>query len=142
MTCDSNDEEFVVHHAGEPNAVFRMHECGLHCCDPREDHAVFVITAAGNKLGFTARQTKGAETAGRLCETLAHPSAKDCRWAVQNNLIKNCPTSVDDIEVAVEMWGKNTDMLKGKTTRHKSIHVAADFTKAPKEIVKLHKEVS
>ena len=72
---------------------------------------------------------------------MACPSAKDCRWAVQNNLIKNCPTSVDDIEAAVETWGKNIDMLKGKTTRHKSIHVAADFVKAPKEIVKLHKEV-
>ena len=52
-TCDSNDEEFVAHRDDEPNTVFRMHECGLRCCDLREEHAVFAVTAAGNKLGFT-----------------------------------------------------------------------------------------
>ena len=143
MTCDSLDEEFVVHRegTGEPNTIFRMHECGLHCCDPREEQAVFACTVAGNKLGFTVRQTKGAEKAVTLCKTLAHPSPADCRWAVQNNQIKHCPTTVDDTKVAITMFGKDVNALEGKTTRKNMIHVAEDFTEIPKELLDLHKEV-
>ena len=48
---------------------------------------------------------------------------------------------VQDIEVAHEIWGKDTASLKGNTTRTKPIHVAQDFVKVPKELLWLHKDV-
>jgi hypothetical protein len=66
---------------------------------------------------------------------------KDFKWVIQRNQIKDCPVTVQDIDVARKIWGKNIAALKGKTTRSKSIPVARDYVKVPMEIMKLHKEV-
>jgi hypothetical protein len=64
VTYDSDDKMFVVYREsqGKPNMEFRMHKCGLHYYDPRnENHLAFVNTVSENKEGFTKRQIKGAE---------------------------------------------------------------------------------
>jgi hypothetical protein len=66
---------------------------------------------------------------------------KDLKWVIQSNQIKDCPVTVQYIDVALKIWGKNTASLKGKTTRSKSIPVARDYVKVPMELMKLHKEV-
>jgi hypothetical protein len=48
---------------------------------------------------------------------------------------------VQDIDVALKIWGKNIGALKGKTTWSKPNPVAKDFVKVPVELLKLHKEV-
>jgi hypothetical protein len=49
--------------------------------------------------------------------------------------------TVQYIDVARKIWGKNIVALKGKTTWSKSILVDRDYVKVPMEIMKLHKEV-
>ena len=49
--------------------------------------------------------------------------------------------SVQDIEVASKIWGKDITALKGKMARCKPIKVASDFVKIPKELIKLHKNI-
>jgi hypothetical protein len=49
--------------------------------------------------------------------------------------------TVQDIDVALKILGKNITTLKGKTTRRKTIPVAGDYVKVPLELMKLHKEV-
>jgi hypothetical protein len=66
---------------------------------------------------------------------------KDFKWVIQSNQIKDCPVTVQDIDVARKIWGKNISALKGKTTWSKSILVARDYVKFPMELMKLHKEV-
>jgi hypothetical protein len=66
---------------------------------------------------------------------------KDFKWVIQSNQIKDCPVTVQDIDVARNILGKNIAALKGKTTRSKSIPVARDYVKVPMELMKLHKEV-
>jgi hypothetical protein len=51
------------------------------------------------------------------------------------------PVMIQNIYVATKIWGKNIAALKGKTTRSKTIPVARDYVKVPKELLKLHKEV-
>ena len=94
-----------------------------------------------NKTKFTKRQVAGAEKASSLRESLIYPSDKNFKWIIQSNQIRNCPVRVQDIEVAHEIWGKDINNLKGKTTRKKPIPVAKDFVKIPREIQKLHKFV-
>jgi hypothetical protein len=50
---------------------------------------------------------------------------KDCKWVIRSNQIKDCPVTVQDVDVAHQIWGKNIDALKGKTTRSKSDLVIA-----------------
>jgi hypothetical protein len=66
---------------------------------------------------------------------------KDFKWVIQSNQIKDCPVTVQYIDVDRKIWGKNIAALKGKTTRSKSIPVARDYVKVPMELMKLHKEV-
>jgi hypothetical protein len=144
VTYDSDDKMFVVHREsqGKPNMEFRMHKCGLHYYNPRnKKHLVFVNTVSENKEGFTKRQIKNAELARTLYKTLSYPSTKDFKWVIQSNQIKDCLMTVQDIDVARNIWGKNIAALKGKTTQSKSIPVARDYVKVPMELMKLHKEM-
>jgi len=145
VTYDSNDLMFVVHcEPSKTSMEFRMHGSGLHYYDLRkEDNAqlAFVNTVAKNKLNFTKRQCKEAEVTRILYGTLDRPSLKDFKWIVRSHSIKDSPVTLDDVEVAVSIWGKNIDALKGKTTRKKSLPVSRDYVKVPKEMLKLHHEV-
>jgi hypothetical protein len=144
VTYDSDDKMCVVHREsqGKPNMEFRMHKCGLNYYNPRkENHLDFVNTVSENKEGFTKRQIKGAELARTLYKTLSYPSMKDFKWVIRSNQIKDCPVTVQYIDVALKIWGKNIADLKGKTTRSKTIPVARDYVKVPLELMKLHKEV-
>jgi hypothetical protein len=60
---------------------------------------------------------------------------------IRSNQIKDCPVTVQDVDVALKIWGKNIAALKGKPTRGKPNPVAKDFVKVPMELLKLHKEV-
>ena len=118
VTYDSYDDlGFVVHREseGKPDMHFKMHESGLHYYDPR-----VVNTVAENKKGFTTRQIKGAEVARTLY-------AKDCQ------------VTVEDVDVANKISGKNIAASKGKTTRKKPNVVARGFVKVPTESLKLGK---
>jgi hypothetical protein len=63
---------------------------------------------------------------------------KGFKWLIRRNQIKDCPVTVQDINVALKIWGKNIAALKGKTTRRKMIPVARDYVKVPLELMKLH----
>jgi hypothetical protein len=143
VTYDSDDSMFVVHRGPDKSDMeFRMHSSGLHYYDPREEkNVMFVNTVAENMSRFTKREVKAAQVAKALYATLNRPSMKDFKWIVRSNLIKDCPVTVRDIDVAISIWGKNVSALQGKTTRKKSIPVARDFVKVPKELLKLHREV-
>jgi hypothetical protein len=144
VTYDSDDKMCVVHREsqGKPNMEFLMHKCGLHYYDPRnKNHIAFVNPVSENKKGFTKRQIKNAELSRTLYKTLSYPSMKDFKWVIQSNQIKDCPVTVQDIDVAQRIWGKNFAALKGKTTRSKSILVAGYYVKVTMDLIKLHKEV-
>jgi hypothetical protein len=158
VTYDSEDQMFVVHResANKPNMEFLMHESGLHYYNPRnmttknihndanlgsDKNFIFGETVSGNKKGFTQRQIKGAEAARALYATLSYPSWKDYKWVIRSNQIKDCPVTVQDVNVAHTIWGKNIAALKGKTTRSKPAPVARDFVKVPVELLNLHREV-
>jgi hypothetical protein len=129
VTYDSDDLMFVFHQESEskPNMEFWMHESGLHYYDRRKTkHLAFVNTVSKNKEGFIKRQIKGAETARTLYITLSYPSMKDFKWVIRSNQIKDCPVTVQDVDVALNIWGKNTSALKGNTTQSKTNPVARD----------------
>jgi hypothetical protein len=74
VSYDSDDKMCVVHREsqGKPNMEFRMHKCGLHYNDPRnEQHFAFVNTVSENKECFTKRHIKGAELARTLYKTFS-----------------------------------------------------------------------
>ena len=49
--------------------------------------------------------------------------------------------TVEDVDAALKIWGKNIVALKVKSTRIKPNKVAGDSVKIPMGLLKLHKEV-
>jgi hypothetical protein len=109
----------------------------------RADYIILIQETAvsKNKAGFTKRQIKEAEVAWSLYSKLNYPSWKDFKLIIRSNQIKDCPVTVNHVDTALKIWGKNVMALKGKTTRTKPDPVARDFVKVPVELLKLHKEV-
>ena len=87
---------------------FRMNESGLYYFDLSDQEFTFVNT-------FTARYIKGEQFTRDLCATLIYPSANDYNWIICRNQIKNCPVTVQDVEVAQKVWGKIFQHLKART---------------------------
>jgi hypothetical protein len=56
---------------------------------------------------------------------------KDFKWVIRSNKIKDCPVMIQDIDVAMNIWGMNIAALKGKTTRSKTHPVARNYVKIP-----------
>jgi hypothetical protein len=107
----------------------------------RDSEFIFVNTFSENKAGFTKRQIKEAEVTRSLYSKLNYPSWKDFKWIIRSNQIKDCPVTVNHVNTALKIWGKNIAALKGKTTWMTPDPVARDFVKVPVELLKLHKEV-
>jgi hypothetical protein len=113
---------------------FRMHESGLHYYEPRkEEHLTFANNVSDNKTGFNKRQIKCAELARNLYKTWSYPSMKDFKWAIHSNKIKDYPLTIQDINVAMKIWGKNIAALQQKTTWSKTHPVTRDYVKVPNE---------
>jgi hypothetical protein len=84
------------------------------------------------------------QASNQVCRNRTKPvqdiELPDFKWVIWSNKIKDCPVTIQDIDVATRIWGKNIAALKGKTTRSKTHPVARDYVKVPKELLKLHKE--
>jgi hypothetical protein len=76
-----------------------------------------------------------------MYKTLSYLSMKNFKWVIQSNQIKDCPVTIQDIDFAAKIRGKNTVVMKGKTTRSKTDPKTRDYVKVPKELLKLHKLV-
>jgi hypothetical protein len=86
-------------------------------------------------------QIKKAEVARSLYSKLNYLSWRDFKWIIWSNQIKDSPVTVEHVNTALKIWGKNIAALKGKTTWTKPDPVARDFVKVPVKLLKLFKEV-
>ena len=48
---------------------------------------------------------------------------------------------VQDIDISIEIWGKDIFTLKGKTISKKKIRLTEELIQAPKEIIKPHRDI-
>ena len=61
---------------------------------------------------------------------------------IKNNLILNCPVTLDGIERASKIYGANIAALKGKTVRTKSDPVTSDYIAVPEAVLHANKNVT
>ena len=96
---------------------------------------------SGNKKIFKKSQINGAEKEKDVYTKIGYLSVKEFRRIFQSQRIVDCPMAVQDIYIAHSIWGKKIADLKGNTTRNKTIHMAGDLVKVPRELIKIHKDV-
>ncbi len=116
-------DAFIIHRAvkGYSDMVFKLHKSGLHVYDSDDPRGLashcIMETVESNMSLFTKRQIHGANLVHNLQAGLAFLSNADMKWAIQSNLIKDCPVTVKDMGTAIKVWGPSIAMLKGKTVR-------------------------
>ena len=132
-------DAFIIHQVKHryPDMVFKLHASGLHVLDTSDLRSfasyTFVETVVDNMSLFTKSQIASANQAHDLQAGLAYLSVSDLKlkWIVKASLLKNSPVMVEDINVALKIWGPSVALLKGKTVRCKAPVVIQDILKIP-----------
>ena len=94
-----------------------------------------------NELGYTKQQIEQARRARKLYGMIGYPSVVDFKNSVKNNLINNCPITIQDIVAAEKIYGPDIAALKGKTVRTEPLRVNTEIIAVPERIKKLHHNV-
>jgi hypothetical protein len=78
-----------------------------------------VTTVTENKSGYTQRQFERAKEARRLYHIVGTPTVENFKSLLRMNVIKDCPVTTEDVNIAEKIFGKDISSLKGKSTRRK-----------------------
>ena len=125
ITADTMEEPAIRVHLGNGEQVtFRELKNGLYLGDIKEiqqklkaKHHSFVNLTNENKANFTQAQIRAAERARSLFRALGMPSYQKFIKLLENNTIRNCPVTPQDVKAALFIWGPEKAVIKGKATR-------------------------
>ena len=69
------------------------------------------------------------------------PTVWNLKHLINGNFVKNCPVTINDINVAERIYGPNIGALKGKFVRQRPPVVQQDNIEIPEEILRLDEEI-
>ena len=93
---------------------------------PSSEMSHLVSTVKENRKGYTPRQFERAKVARKLLHVLGCPTAEKLKLMLKQNLVRNCPVTAEDVNLAEQIFGLDMGALKGKTTRSKPTPVIED----------------
>lgn len=121
--------------------IFSRHRQGLYYKDLSTVQVNMMNTMEKLKKHYTDWQYKRAKAARKLYQTIGHPSLEDYKKSIQVNAIKNCPVTVEDVNIAEKIFGPDIYTLKGKATRTKPKTIVKDYIEIPTELKEKHESV-
>ena len=86
-------------------------------------------------MKYTKRQIKRAGRARVTYRTLGSLTVENFKNVLKQNLIKNCPVTIKDVEIAEDIFGPDISTLKGRSTRKKPPVIVNDQMEVPRELV-------
>ena len=120
--------------------VFKKDETGLFTT-PMEKDINMMNTVEENKKLYTKRQVDRAEVARKLYQVIGYPSLRDYKHIIQTNQIKNCPVTIEDINISEKIFGPDVYAIKGKSVRKKPKVVVNDYIEIPRGLIKAHQGI-
>ena len=94
-----------------------------------------VTTVKENRMGYTERQFKDAKRARQLYHNIGCPTVENFKQLLRQNIIEDCPVTIDDVNIAEKIFGPDVGAMKGKTTRRKPTRVKQDWVEIPPELL-------
>ena len=73
---------------------------------------------------------------------MGYPSPRDFQKLISENMILNCPVTVEDVIRADKIYGRDIHSLKVKTTRTQPTQVITDYVKLPPSVLEKNKHVT
>ena len=152
ITMDTTQERSMLVHVSN-DTIIKFSECGngLYYFDTSTIRNTnknnvteysFLSTVKENKTYFHKREIEGADNARILQQLLNWPSTQNFKEIIASNQLRNCNTTVDDINRAEALYGPTVAMLKGKTVRKRTEHTQHRArVPIPAPILNHHREV-
>lgn len=95
--------------------------------------------AATNKEHFSLKEVQQADAARSLQGRLGWPSEASYRKYIDQGLIRNCPTTADDITQGNHIYGPLEALLKGKVMHKRPQHLThIPRIQIPAPVLSLH----
>jgi hypothetical protein len=101
-----------------------------------------VTTVKENKMGFSQKQYENAKKARRLYHIVGCPTVENFKHILRQNIIKNCPVTPEDVNIAEKIFGGEIGTLKGKSTRRRPTPVKDDLVEIPPELLEQHQDLT
>jgi hypothetical protein len=108
---------------------------------PDEGIQQMVTTVEENRLAFTPRQFENAKRARRLHHIMGRPTPENLKALIKMNAIKDCPVQMEDVDIAVKIFGPDIGSLKGKSVRRQPPPVRDNVIQIPTELTQEHKNL-
>ena len=126
-------QAFFVHKPDGSTRRFDRMDCNLYACDISNTNGTLlaIVTVDGQKLKYSDLDVKRATAARKLQDTLGYPSKTAFLKMIDNNLIMNCAVTRRDILMAEDIFGNNTNIIRGKAVRSQPGHVREDTPAVP-----------
>lgn len=144
ITYDSERESALIVHTECGKIKFTRNSNNLYAKQLKYDTAnatCLVETVEENASHYTGRQMDRAKAARNLMHSLGYPSTADLKNIIKMNSIQNCPITVQDVDVAEKIFGKDVGSLKGKTSRSKPTPVVHDIVEIPPELKEAQRDI-
>jgi hypothetical protein len=141
ITFDSEKENaFIVHHTDKGNMKFKCNPKGLYTFEvsdkylQKESH--LINTVKENRVRYTQRQFEQAKKVRELYHIVGTPTIE-----VFKTLLRNCPVTTEDVNIAEKIFGPSKLSLKGKLTHRKPTPVLEDTVKIPEELIANNRKI-
>ena len=158
ITMDTNLDRAILLHVHDKTIRFQECQDGLYYYDPVANHKhsnkqltlysnntsqyTFLQTVAENEKMYSRREVEGAKMARHLQSIIGFPSTSGFINIINNNLIRNCGVTADDITRADRIYGPPPPLLLGKSTRSKPNKVQLSHVPLPLQIQERFKNIS
>jgi hypothetical protein len=104
-----------------------------------ESMPIFASSVAENAAKYTKREVKAAAEARELMRKLGDPSAASIAESLKMGRIANTNLTADDVWRSIDIWGRTSQSIKGKTTSHQAPTVK--IQRVPVDEVQKHQEL-
>ena len=98
-------------------------------------------TVKNNKSFYSKKQIKMADVARKLQQNMGFPGNEVFKRIIQNNLIKNCPITVEDFKMALKIYGTSESILKCRMTAPSQTSHHVVTASIPQELKNIHKNI-
>jgi hypothetical protein len=105
----------------------------------KENH--LIKTVKENRVGYTPKQFEQAKRARELYHIVGAPTIETFKTLIKMNSIRNCPVTMEDVNITEKIFGADMLSLKGKLTRRKSTPVREDTVEIPEELIAPNLEI-
>jgi len=138
---DGSIMKFVEHEIGL--YVYDVTQCDKSKLENQVSNFSFVNTVDDNLHCCSKKDVQKAKLAREFYIKIGRPSVKTFKHLINNNLIRECPITVDDINRAEHIFGPDIGALKGKTVRKQPPAVPLkSLIPLPAPIATWHKKVT